>query len=164
MGASEFHRGAVEKGGARTAQDRPAERSWELVKKGAPSTDPDSHPSTKDPTLASVRAELLEGQRQLDETRELLAEERALGLERLRQADEIREETALGVRAFQRDLDTSLRLYRGQRAWKVMLLLRQAYALLVRQGLRGIPAFVKWVASLARPYGGLAGQSLASQT
>ena len=160
MGASEFHRGAVEKGGAGTAQDRPAERSWELVKKGAPSTDPDSHPSTKDPTLASVRAELLEGQRQLDDTRELLAEERAPGLERLRQADEIREETALGVRAFQRDWDTSLRLYRGQRAWKVMLLLRQAYALLVRQGLRGIPAFVKWVASLARPYGGLAGAEL----
>ena len=90
----------------------------------------------------------------------MLAEERTLGLERLRQADEIREETALGVRAFQRDLDTSLRLYRGQRAWKVMLLLRQAYALLVRQGLRGIPAFVKWVASLARPYGGLAGAEL----
>ena len=155
MGRPEFHRPAAEKGGAGIEPDPPAERGWKLVKKGAPSTDPDSHPSTKDPTLASVRAELLEGQRQLDETRELLAEERALGLERLRQADEIREQTALGVRAFQRDLETGLRLYRGQRAWKVMLFLRQAYSSLVRQGLRGIPAFVKWVASLPRSNGGL---------
>ena len=95
-------------------------------------------------------------ERQLDETRELLVEERVVGLERLRQADEIREQTALGVRAFQRDLETSLRLYRNQRAWKVMLFLRQAYTLLVRQGLRGIPAFIKWVPSLLRPNGGLA--------
>ena len=156
MGTPEFHRGAVEKGEAGAAQDRPAEQGWKPVKKGAPSADPGSHPGKKDPALASVRAELREGQRQLEETRGLLAEERAVGLERLRQADEIREETALGVRAFQRDLETSLRLYRGQRAWKAMLLLRQAYTLLVRQGLRGIPAFVKWVASLARANGGLA--------
>ena len=160
MGRPEFHRPAAEKGGAGIEPDPPAERGWKLVKKGSPSTDPDSHPSTKDPTLASVRAELLEGQRQLDETRELLAEERSVGLERLRQADEIREQTALGVRTFQRDLETGLRLYRGQRAWKVMLFLRQAYSLLVRQGLRGIPAFVKWVASLPRPNGGLAGLEL----
>ncbi len=156
MGTPEFHRGAVEKGEAGAEQDRPAERGWQLVNKGAPSADPGSPPGKKDPTLASLSAELLEAERQLEETRGLLSEERAVRLERLRQADEIREETALGVRAFQRDLDTSLRLYRGQRAWKVMLLLRQAYALLVRRGLRGIPAFVKWVASLARPYGGLA--------
>ena len=155
MGAPKFHRGAVEKGEAGAEQDRSAERGWQLVKKGAPSVDRGSHSGKKDPALASVSAELLEAERQLDETRKLLAEERAVGLERLRQADEIREETALGVRAFQRDLDTSLRLYRGQRAWKVMLFLRQAYSLLVRQGLRGIPAFVKWVASLPRPNGGV---------
>ena len=160
MGRPGFHRRAAEKGGTGIEPDPPAEQGWKLVKKGAPSTDPSSPPDKKDPTLTSLSVELREAQRQLDETRELLAEERARGLERLRQADEIREETALGVRAFQRDLETSLRLYRGQRAWKVMLLLRQAYALLVRRGLRGIPAFVKWVASLARPYGGLAGAEL----
>ena len=116
MGAPKFHRGAVEKGEAGAEQDRSAERGWQLVKKGAPSVDRGSHSGKKDPALASVSAELLEAERQLDETRKLLAEERAVGLERLRQADEIREETALGGCAFQRDLDTSLRLYRGQRA------------------------------------------------
>ena len=156
MGTPEFHRGAVEKSEAGAEQDRPAEGGWQLVNKDAPPADPGSHPGKKDPPLASLSAELREAQHQLEQTRGLLSEERAVGIERLRQADEIREETALGVRAFQRDLETSLRLYRGQRAWKVMLFLRKAYALLVRQGFRGIPAFVKWVASLARSHGRLA--------
>ena len=156
MGTPEFHRGAVEKSAVGAEQDRPAEGGWQLVNKDVPSADPGSQPGKKDPALASLSAELREAQRQLEETKSLLAEERAVGLERLRQADEIREETALGVRAFQRDLETGLSLYRGQRAWKVMLFLRKAYVLLVRRGLRGMPAFVKWVASLARPYGRLA--------
>ena len=160
MGRPEFHRGAVEKSGAGTEQDRPAERGWKLVKKGTPSSDPGSQPGAKDPALASATAKLLAVERQLDDTRELLAEERALGLDRLRQADEIREQTALGVRAFQRDLETNLRLYRGQRAWKVMLFLRKAYTLLVRQGLRGIPGLVKWVTSPPRRNGGLADTEL----
>ena len=156
MGRPEIHRGGVEKGEPRTKHDRPAEQGWKLVKKSAPSAGPGSHLDKKDPTIASLSTELVAVERQLDETRELLVEERGVGLERLRQADEIREQTALGVRAFQRDLETSLRLYRSQRAWKVMLFLRQAYTLLVRQGLRGIPAFIKWVPSLLRPNGGLA--------
>ena len=97
MGRPEFHRRAAEKGGTGIEPDPPAERGWKLVKKGAPSVDRGSPSGMEDPTLPSVRAELLEAERQLDETRELLAEERAVGLERLRQADEIREETALGA-------------------------------------------------------------------
>ncbi len=47
-----------------------------------------------------------------------------------------------GVRQYDDRLQTVLSEYRGQRAWKVMLWTRAAYATLFRQGL---PAFLRWL-------------------
>lgn len=50
-----------------------------------------------------------------------------------------------GMAAYEVDFRDQLREYEGQRAWKLMVLLRKAYTLLMRRGWRGRWECVKWV-------------------
>ena len=58
--------------------------------------------------------------------------------ERLRQAERVREQSAMGLESYRRELEAQLATYRGQRAWRVMLWLRKAYAARAEGGVRGL--------------------------
>jgi GT2 family glycosyltransferase/glycosyltransferase involved in cell wall biosynthesis len=68
-------------------------------------------------------------------------------LDRLQRAEQVRKELALGSKAFQAQFERDLRTYRSQRAWKVMLFFRKAYALLIRPGWKGKARFLRWILS-----------------
>lgn len=72
-------------------------------------------------------------------------------LNRLREAERVRQDTVMALTAFQAELERNLRVYRSQRAWKAMLFLRKAYALLVKPGWRAKLEFVRWLLSRKRP-------------
>ena len=51
---------------------------------------------------------------------------------RVQEAERLRGETAVALDIYQAQLDAELRLFRRQRAWRVMLYLRKAYTVIVR--------------------------------
>ena len=69
---------------------------------------------------------------QLNATRRLLRDSELILLEFARAAE-----------AYQRQLDEDLRLYRQQRAWKLMLAVRAVYSHAVRGGWKGIPRLLR---------------------
>ena len=66
--------------------------------------------------------------------------------QRLRRAERIREQSAMGLETFRREFDAHLDTYRGQRAWRVMLWLRKAYAMRAERGVKGL---LGWLISTA---------------
>ena len=70
----------------------------------------------------------------------------------LRTFDLARQTTAAAIEEYRNRFDHELNVFRGQRAWKVMLYLRGAYTLLVRQGWRGRLTFGRW--TLVAPFTG----------
>lgn len=63
----------------------------------------------------------------------------------LRHAEHTRRDAVVAVKAFQEQLERRLTIYRSQRAWKIMVLLRKAYVLLMRRGWRNRLEFFRWV-------------------
>ena len=57
-------------------------------------------------------------------------------LQTLGQAEQLRDRAVRSVDRFQHTLNELLAGYRNQRAWQIMLLIRKAYTLLHRRGLR----------------------------
>ena len=66
--------------------------------------------------------------------------------ERLRRADRIREQSAMGLESYRRELEAQLDTYRGQRAWRVMLWLRKASAVRAEGGVKRL---LGWLLSTA---------------
>jgi GT2 family glycosyltransferase/glycosyltransferase involved in cell wall biosynthesis len=79
------------------------------------------------------------------------AERERILLGRLQGAEQARRDMVMGLNAFQSELERSLRVYRSQRAWKVMLFFRKAYALLVVPGWKAKMRFVRWLLNCRRP-------------
>ncbi|MGA2326743.1 MAG: polysaccharide deacetylase family protein, partial [Bryobacteraceae bacterium] len=65
----------------------------------------------------------------------------------LRLAEEVRRQTELGLRAFQAQFDYTLKAYRSQRAWQVMLLLRKCHSVLAQRR-DPVSSFLKWLAQV----------------
>ena len=68
--------------------------------------------------------------------------------------------TASAIEEYRKRFDDELSVYRGQRAWRVMLYLRQAYTLLVRKGWRGWLRFAGWTFTVPFTGAGLDEQEL----
>src|SRR5580700_5762423 len=79
----------------------------------------------------------------------------AVHREEMRYAEELRSRTAYGANEYRTHLDQKLSEYKSQRAWTVMLLVRKAYTLLFRKGLRGKVEFLKWLVTF--PQSGTSG-------
>lgn len=96
------------------------------------------------PSLETARREREEAVRNAQE-----ANERTL------RAEAIQMETADRLRRYLLDFNSQWNLYRSQRAWKAMLVVRRAYSLLVREGMRGKFLFLPWLFSVlaGRPVG-----------
>ncbi len=60
------------------------------------------------------------------------------------QLEELRQRVIAGVRAYEAKLDSDLAVYRSQRAWRLMLAARKAYALALRNGSRGPLRALNW--------------------
>jgi polysaccharide pyruvyl transferase CsaB len=54
-------------------------------------------------------------------------------------------ETVASLRRYLLDFNTQWNLYRSQRAWRAMLVVRRAYSILLREGIRGKLAFLPWL-------------------
>jgi GT2 family glycosyltransferase/glycosyltransferase involved in cell wall biosynthesis len=80
-----------------------------------------------------------------------LAETEAIHGEEIRYAEELRSRAAYGANEYRTYLDQRLSLYKSQRAWTAMLVIRKAYSL----WFRGKIGFLKWLATL--PFSGASG-------
>ena len=72
------------------------------------------------------------------EPEQLVEQALAAAEERLRQAERMREQSAMGLESYRRELEAQLATYRGQRAWRAMLWLRKAYAVRAEGGVKGL--------------------------
>ena len=90
-----------------------------------------------------------------------LEAERAEALRRLQHAETIRARTQVGLNEYRTALSDVLCQYRSQRAWQIMLLIRKAYRLIVREGAKGTLALLGWfVRFLAGKDAGLGDEEL----
>ncbi len=89
---------------------------------------------------ASLRAQLKDMEIRLAEAESVHAEE-------MRYAEELRSRAAYGANEYWTHLQQRLSEYKSQRVWTAMLLVRKAYTLLFRRGIRGKIGFLKWLAT-----------------
>jgi GT2 family glycosyltransferase/glycosyltransferase involved in cell wall biosynthesis len=92
---------------------------------------------------------------QLDDLEFKLAEADFVYGEEMRYAEELRSRTAYGANEYWAHLSQKLSQYRSERAWTAMLLIRKAFTLLFRRGVRGKLDFLKWCATW--PWSGTSG-------
>jgi len=114
--------------------------------------------------VAALEAECAEAaeHRRMGEERARQIARLAAGLDaarrRLAGAESLRIRTLQGIDEFQSAWNRQLGLYRGQRAWRVMLFCRKAYARLTR---RGVWSFLGWLPGALLGSGGLESEELA---
>ena len=89
--------------------------------------------------LEQTRAEVVKQARQAAEAQSMIPQLEAA----LREADELRTKVVRSVDRYSDTLNQTLLGYRNQKAWQVMLVLRKAYTLLVRENSLG--PFFKWL-------------------
>jgi len=98
--------------------------------------------------LESDKRGLESDKRELEaDKRELEAEVTAQAVH-LAEVEQSHQQTTAEWEAYADEIQRRLSLYRTQRVWRVMLALRKAYVLLVRQGWRGRLRFFPWLLSL----------------
>ncbi|MGH9722332.1 MAG: polysaccharide pyruvyl transferase family protein [Bryobacteraceae bacterium] len=100
-------------------------------------------------TRASVEqaGELSKQTRELAQAREAHADREA-ELARMIEEQGAQRQNAATLRANAEAIESRLRLYRSQRAWRVMLVVRKAYTLLATRGWRGRIQFLMWLPGL----------------
>lgn len=91
-----------------------------------------------------LEAEQAEARLRFENREKQLEAERVEALHRLDHAETIRARTQVGLNEYRTALSDLLRQYRSQRAWQVMLLIRKAYRLIVREGAKGTLALLGW--------------------
>jgi polysaccharide pyruvyl transferase CsaB len=112
---------------------------------------------------AALDATQCETQRQLESARAQVEEYRRASEDRdrldarLAAAESLRVRTVNGIEAFQAEWNQQFGLYRSQRAWRVMLFCRKAYARLAR---RGVFSFLGWLPGALVGSGGLESEEL----
>lgn len=84
-----------------------------------------------------------------------LEEAESVHREEIRYAEELRSRAAYGATEYKTHIDQKLSQFKSQRAWTAMLLIRKAYTLLFRRGLRGKLEFLKWLVTF--PVSGTSG-------
>lgn len=84
-----------------------------------------------------------------------LAEAESVHAEEMRYAEVLRSRAAYGADEYWTHFQQKLSEYKSQRAWTAMLLVRKAYTLLFRRGIRGKIDFLKWLATF--PLSGTSG-------
>ena len=135
----------IESESARKLQDQRQQRAGDSDRHSALRADLEQR-------IAVLESEL-EKQRRLHvsldgELRDVRLAQRAVS-DRLTEAGDVREKSVRGLDQFQLQFNSTLDVYRSQRAWKAMLAIRKAYTLLTRHG---PAAFVRW--TLALPFAG----------
>ena len=112
----------------------------------------EAHEEPDDTEEISLKAQLAEKElalaRAIAERKAIeakLAEAEAVHAGELRYAEELRSRAAYGADEYRAQLEQKLSEYKSQRAWTAMLLIRKAYTLLFRRGVRGKIEFLKWL-------------------
>jgi polysaccharide pyruvyl transferase CsaB len=99
-------------------------------------------------TLQAANQDLQQQVRQLQQRSEQFQTAQAELERNIRDLQGAHAQTLCGLRQLQAQWDERLKIYRGQRAWRVMLIFRKAYTLLLRRGWRGRIQFLGWCPGL----------------
>ena len=126
--------------------DRLAEQTFKALRNKAELEDSRRALAAKNDEAERLGREQDEARLRFENREKQLDAERAEALRRLQHAESIRAHTEAGLNEFRTALQSLLRQYRSQRAWQVMLLIRKAYRLIVREGAKGSLSFLGWFA------------------